>query len=124
MKTYFISGHLDLTFNEFSLHYVPYLQTALIEDPFFVVGDAIGADSLAQKYLLGKSAKVLVYHMFESPRNNAGFETCGGFMSDKDRDTAMTLASTHDIAWVRPGRKNSGTEKNLRRRKNALEGVR
>lgn len=31
----------------------------------------------------------------------------------------MTAVSDYDIAWVRPGRENSGTAKNLLRRKNA-----
>jgi len=40
----------------------------------------------------------------------------GGFTTDDERDAAMTMASDADIAWVRPGRKKSGTAKNLARR--------
>jgi hypothetical protein len=62
--------------------------------------------------------KVTVFHMFTAPRNNVGgFPTRAGFASDRERDEAMTAASTADIAWVRPGREKSGTAKSLARRK-------
>jgi len=114
--TNFISGHLDLTPAEFNEHYRPQIDNALSKNQGFVVGDARGADTLAQQYILGKTESVVVYHMFESPRNNAGFSTCGGFQSDKERDEQMTRDSHQDIAWVRVGRKKSGTQKNLDRR--------
>lgn len=45
-----------------------------------------------------------------------GFPTRGGFQSDLERDTQMTLDSDRDIAWVRAGRMRSGTQANLDRR--------
>ena len=119
MKTAFISGHLDLTSEEFLQHYRPLIDQALKNGDRFVVGDARGTDKMAQAYLHLKGAEaVFVYHMFESPRNNVGnFPTVGKYKSDDSRDSAMTLASDYDIAWVRPGRENSGTAKNLKRRK-------
>lgn len=123
MRTYFISGHLDLTAAEFAEQYQPRLDTALHEGAAFVVGDARGTDALAQAYLAGKSTQVTVYHMLTEPRHNLGlFPVCGGFTSDTARDAAMTAASTHDLAWVRPGREQSGTARNLQRRR-ALEAV-
>lgn len=113
---YFISGHLDLTVDEFAAHYIPAIEQALAQEASFVVGDARGADTMAQQYLFNKTMRVQVYHMFEHPRFNAGFATVGGFISDKARDTQMTLDSDHDIAWVREGREQSGTHKNLLRR--------
>jgi len=112
----FISGHLDLTQAEFDEHYRQQIDNALSKNQGFVVGDARGADTLAQQYLLDKTKAVVVYHMFESPRNNAGFPTRGGFQSDKERDEQMTRNSHQDIAWVRIGREKSGTRKNLDRR--------
>lgn len=112
----FISGHLDLTEMEFEEHYRDSIDNALKQNQGFVVGDARGADTLAQKYLLGKTDAVVVYHMFESPRNNEGFTTRGGFQSDAERDEQMTRDSHQDIAWVRTGREKSGTQKNLDRR--------
>ncbi|MEO1762228.1 MAG: hypothetical protein AAFR83_09700 [Cyanobacteria bacterium J06629_18] len=112
----FISGHLDLTPAEFDEHYRPQIDVALSKNQGFVVGDARGADTLAQQYLFDKTEAVVVYHMFESPRNNPGFPTCGGFQSDEERDEQMTGDSHQDIAWVKPGRKKSGTQKNLNRR--------
>jgi hypothetical protein len=122
-EKYFLSGHLDLTLEEFDFHYKPQIDAILQHNPLasFIVGVARGADTMAQQYLSDKNADVIVYHMFESPRNNAAkFSTCSGFETDETRDSAMTQASTHDIAWVRPGRETSGTAKNLQRR---LEGL-
>lgn len=117
MTRYFISGHLDLTDAEFQNFYVPRLESArATPGARFVVGDAPGADSLAQKWLHERGAPVTVYHMLTAPRFNAGFPTEGGFLSDRDRDEALTAASDADIAWVRPGREKSGTARNLQRR--------
>jgi hypothetical protein len=112
----FVSGHLDLTDSEFDAHYRPRLDEALARGEAFVVGDARGTDTLTQNYLLGKTNAVVVYHMFTDPRNNLGFVTIGGFRSDEERDARMTADSDRDIAWVRPGRTKSGTQKNLDRR--------
>ncbi len=78
----------------------------------------LGADLLAQQYLFDKTDAVVVYHMFTSPRNNVGFSTRGGFKSDVERDAQMTHDSHQDIAWVRLGREQSGTQANLDRRFN------
>jgi hypothetical protein len=112
----FVSGHLDLKLDEFDTYYRPLIDEALARGESFVVGDVRGADSLTQHYLLGKTTAVVVYHMFANPRNNAGFKTVGGFQTDEERDAQMTVDSDQDIAWVRPGRKKSGTQKNLDRR--------
>lgn len=116
MPTYFISGHLDLTPDEFDDHYRLRLREAVSKDASFVVGDAHGTDRMAQVYLMGWGANVTVFHMLVEPRNNAGFPTEGGFRSDAARDAQMTADSDADIAWVRPGREKSGTARNLKRR--------
>ena len=123
LSIHFISGHLTLTEAEFEAHYRPAIDAALASGDSFVVGDARGADTMAQNYLLGKTDAVVVYHMFTSPRNNAGFKVVGGFNTDEERDTQMTTDSTQDIAWVRPGREKSGTQQNIDRR-SRLDGVR
>jgi hypothetical protein len=115
--TNFVSGHLDLTPAEFDAHYRPGIDKAWAGGDSFVVGDARGADTMTQNYLLGKTTAVVVYHLFTSPRNNVGFKTIGGFESDEQRDRQMTAESDRDIAWVRPGRKKSGTQKNIDHRK-------
>ena|SRR5215471_19032260 len=120
MTTYFISGHLDLTMEEFRDHYAPRITAILAEDPdtAFIVGDARGCDLMAQLHLRdARARRVQIFHMFDAPRNNVGgFPRVGGFLTDADRDAAMTSASDADIAWVRPGRLNSGTAANLARR--------
>lgn len=119
----FISGHLDLTPEEFNEHYMEKIKSAILRGHSFIVGDARGADTLAQNYLALYAIDFTCYHMFESPRNFVDFlktangsSLIGGFTSDKERDEAMTLASDYDIAWVREGRKSSGTAQNIKRR--------
>ena len=121
----FISGHLDLTSEEFALHYKPQIDHYLCYQPRFIIGDARGADSMAQEYLNSMDyTNVTIYHMFTSPRNNIGnYPTVGGFKTDSERDEAMTEASDIDIAWIRPGREKSGTAENLARRKRKNYGA-
>lgn len=122
MSTAYISGHLDLTGSEWLQHYSEKIKLAVEQGHSFVVGDAKGCDATAQFALnslrhSNPELKVTVFHMFDSPRNNNyAFPTVGGFTSDKERDEAMTASSDYDIAWVRPGRENSGTAKNIARR--------
>jgi len=115
----FVSGHLDLTPEEFEQHYVPQLAQAVQDGCSFVLGDAKGADAMAQLWLSNTIAEVTVFHMFDAPRHTVDrYERVGGFLTDHARDAAMTAASHHDIAWVRPGKRpNNGTALNLRRRK-------
>ena len=126
MTTYFISGHLDLTPEEFEAHYVPKLIEALADpDSKFIVGDARGADAMAQKFLSSRTENVTIFHMFERPRNFVkGYGLRGGFKGDAERDITMTRHSDADIAWVRNGREESGTAKNLNRRKKPEKSTR
>lgn len=116
METVFISGHIHTKNSEFEEHYIPQLEKALNEGCKFVVGDAGGIDAMAQKWLKARGADVVVYHMFTSPRHNAGFPTKGGYTNDEERDSAMTNDSDRDLAWVRPGKEKSGTAANIARR--------
>jgi hypothetical protein len=123
-NTYFISGHRDITEQEFELNYKPELDYIVQEnkDAKFVVGDYYGADIMAQDYLLDALCidpdRVTVYHMLEAPRNKNEkvVNLVGGFKSDDERDEAMTNASTYDVAYVRDIKKNSGTAQNILRR--------
>jgi hypothetical protein len=117
VTTYFVSGHLDLTDDEFAAHYAPRLRDAIAGGASFVVGDARGCAALTQAFLAAAGcASVRVFHMLIAPRHNHGFPCVGGFAGDRDRDAAMTAASDDDIAWIRPGREHSGTARNLARR--------
>lgn len=114
----FVSGHRNITHEQFTEHYEKRLLDAHQQGASFVVGDCVGVDSIAQSFLkyIG-CTDVTVYHMFEEPRYNAGYKTIGGFKSDVERDHAMTLVSDVDIAWIDIGRERSGTGQNLERRK-------
>lgn len=114
----FVSGHRDITQLEFDTHYVPLLDKAILEGHRIVVGDYQGVDFIAQRYLREKGyGDVIVYHMFTKPRYYVdGFVTRGGYVSDEDRDSAMTNDSNYDIAFVRAGKEGSGTDQNIKRR--------
>jgi hypothetical protein len=121
-ECYFVSGHLDLTPEEYIKHYAPQILSALAEGyATFVVGDAVGCDERTQRLFkdAGLLDRLTVYHMKECPRVYVGepARLLGGFRNDDDRDSAMTKASTKDIAWVREGREKSGTARNLARRR-------
>lgn len=123
-NTYFISGHRDITKEEFEINYEPLINYALhkTENAKFVIGDYYGCDIMSQNYLIDvvgiDPSRVTVYHMFEKPRNINEKITnlVGGFESDEERDTAMTNASFEDIALVRDHKKLSGTGQNILRR--------
>lgn len=120
-RVYFISGHRDITQDEFDWYYLPILDK-LCDDPncTFVVGDYYGVDAMAQEVLseMVDPSRVTVYHMFEKPRNlaNDKFNLKGGYQTDDERDAAMTHDSTDDIAWIRKGKEKSGTAQNILRR--------
>ena len=123
-QTAMISGHLDLTREEFDDHYAPAIQQAIDVGCEFVVGDARGTDTMAQTFLFvhlplqAYRSRVAVYHMFSSPRNVIGTGvTKGGYLSHTAKDAAMTADSDYDILWVRPGKETSGTARNLIRRR-------
>lgn len=129
-NTCFISGHLDLTQEEWNAHYKEKIDKAIESGCNFVIGDAPGADYMSALYLKEKGVgNVLIFHMFNEPRNNPGFCTKGGFKTDTERDEFMTCASGFDIAWVRSEEeckklygkqwkpRISGTQRNLDRRK-------
>jgi hypothetical protein len=116
----FISGHLDLTEQEFIEHYVPRIDDANHNGHHFVVGDARGCDTMAMKYIHSKglAGRLTVYHMHTAPRNYVeGAWKRGGYGDDEERDATLTYQSNYDIAWVRLGREKSGTSKNIERRK-------
>ena len=124
LNTYFISGHRNITEEEFDFNYKTAIEFALYENPNakFVVGDYYGVDIMAQNYLIDvlgiNPDRITVYHMFDSPRNKNPkiTKTKGGFTSDEERDAAMTNASSKDIAYVRDNTKISGTGSNILRR--------
>jgi hypothetical protein len=107
-KVYFISGHLDLSQEEFNTEYKDRILNAARAGCSFVVGDAKGCDMMAQSLLAmvkrqhSDTTNVLIFHMGKKPRHNMGdFKTIGGFKTDGERDRAMTNHSNDDIAWVR-----------------------
>lgn len=122
-KTFFISGHRDITYREYTQLYLPKIIECIDKyDAYFIMGDYEGVDIMAQNTLMGVLEypidKVTVYHMFDKPRNINPLitQTIGGFKTDEERDYAMSANSDEDIAFVRCGRFMSGTAQNIIRR--------
>jgi hypothetical protein len=124
---YFISGHRDLTQEEFNLHYLPIINSVLEDDdtPEFVIGDWEGCDTFALEYLvtLHNIPWITIYCVGE-PRVKPHGSIATDFEevytkvlnSYDECDAAMTKDSIFDIAWIRPGREDSHTAKNIKRR--------
>lgn len=128
---YFISGHRDLSYNDFNQYYKPVIDYIVDNDDEagFVIGDCDGVDKFAMDYIFQNyKCALVIYHMFSTPRNipkglseNPGLEGVyfqGGFISDEERDSAMTKISDLDIAFIKDNRWNSGTAQNIKRRHN------
>ena len=121
---YFVSGHRDLTMEEFDRHYVYQLDRVLADDPYaeFVVGDWKGCDTIFVKYMeeYYTDATIHIFYVLASrikkgEFNEYRFHECNSY---DDCDASMTRHSNFDIAWVRPGREDSHTAKNIKRRYN------
>jgi hypothetical protein len=137
----FISGHCNITHEEFDNHYKPKLDE-IISNPIhnILIGNARGADTLALDYLIFNNyPKELITIYFYSPYNCSmnkyeGLNIVNGFTSYTKRDSEMTKLSTEDLLWIRSDEDNkimlesmgmvyikkrkSGTELNLIRRLN------
>lgn len=124
MKTIFVFGNGNLSFDDFIACYLEPLKPILEnEDPAFVLCDFRGVDSLMMEFLKCRTSKVSVYHMGGSPRyfpdkfkTSAGrWQLKGGFSSDAERDEAAMNACTHFLAcdFNSDGKRKSGTLKNI-----------
>lgn len=132
---YFISGHRNLTKEEFEKHYSSKIKYILRNDdnPHFIVGDWEGCDSMFIDFIKGDigSCILSIYHVESFPRVTPGnidsedrlYEIYGEDYINlvrcktyDDCDAEMTLDSDFDIAWIRKGREDSHTALNIKRR--------
>lgn len=116
--TYFISGHRDITPEEFEKFYVPAIVDVIdtcndnYDDCEFVVGDCRGCDEMAANFIANYIKEntddtecppciLCIYHVD---------------MVD-ELNSAMTNVSSEDIAFIRSKSKwDSGTAENILRR--------
>lgn len=126
--TYFISGHRDITPEEFEKFYVPAIVDVIdtcndnYDDCEFVVGDCRGCDEMAANFIADyikentddtECPPCILYTIDDCPI----VHYVGGFETDRDRDSAMTNVSSEDIAFIRSKSKwDSGTAENILRR--------
>ena len=127
---YFVSGHRNLTQEEFDNFYAPKIDSIVNGDncASFVVGDWEGCDTMFINFLLEQVdyPPITIYHVEEEPRVKYGNESIlnvENIYSIKLRnydecDAKMTKDSVFDVAWIRPGREDSHTAMNIKRRYN------
>ena len=124
---YFVSGHRDLTQEEFDEHYIPLIDKVLKEDIWaeFIVGDWEGCDTIFVEYMISKrSYPDIIVTCVENPRikpfGDDLFHYCRTYSklcnTYDECDAFMTQESDFDIAWIRPGKEDSHTANNIRRR--------
>ena len=92
---YFISGHRDITQEEFDANYVPAIEDAIDngqttwEDCEFIVGDCKGCDQMAAEYIAKYIEEnmddwdcvpctLTIHHMFSEPRFRVGTKADDG----------------------------------------------
>lgn len=116
----FVSGHMNITPDQFQTHYLPRIQDALSQGHQFVIGDAKGLDGLVLDYLLAQecaypdireSITVHVSRPYQVEKyQSLGVKTISNAEKhDKknprarhlNRDAGMTRSSDYDILWVR-----------------------
>lgn len=124
---YFISGHRDLTQEEFDANYVPAMEDAIDngsatwEDCEFIVGDCKGCDEMAAKWIANYirensdycddcACSLTIYHMFSEPRFRIGTQGSDGHwyldMRDtwsadlEDEDDTISLEECPEIYYV------------------------
>lgn len=138
IKTYFISGHRNISEENFDKYYARDLsliegkyqydkahamrnKTTYIE-PHYVLGDYEGVDTMAQNFLSYAlnvdPHRITIYYMGNTPMNCADekYNRKFGFLTDNERDEAMTNDSDEDIAYITDETKWSGTGQNILRR--------
>lgn len=134
----FISGHRNLTENEFNKYYInkisEYIKWCTVDELFtqpkvvtFYVGDCNGCDSMAIRYLLpclNKRVKLVICSLKDTfdgqidytHINNENVTLLKEFNTHEERDMYMTNNTKFDILWVRPNEWTSGTAQNFVRR--------
>jgi hypothetical protein len=116
---YFVSGHRDLTEQEFVEHYLPKLLKVIEfdKDPIFLVGNYEGCDEMFLKFMQAGNYDHFVYlYYVDNPMRHYDYVFTRHMETPNDCDYTMTSNSDFDIAWIRPGREDSHTANNIRRR--------
>ena len=131
-KVAFVSGHIDLSNDTFTIQYKTCLDEAIRNGDNFILSNAGGADSMALEYLLSQDvspSRITIYihtpparrqkpgganeTMKRIDRLRTGPETQERYRNQglcvkvingwhTERDAEMTRDSDYDILWVRP----------------------
>lgn len=123
---YFISGHRDLTPTEFELYYVLAIRNAINSDNHarFILGACEGADKMALEFLEEiefDPDRVTIFYDNETylqrPRSEFIDSVRDAVLPNHEFvDNKATSCSDVDIAFIRPGKEDSYTAKNILRR--------
>ena len=136
----FISGHRNITEEEFRTNYIHQINTYLnwastsslldYKHLTFYIGDCIGCDTMAINYITNYIIEnhldnvdiklCMLTETFDGQNttiyNNNFIDIVKQFNTHEERDCYMTENTTNDILWVREGKWASGTAQNFVRR--------
>lgn len=114
----FISGHKDLTKEEFEQYYIPLIDQGIYNNAKFYISNYGNCDRFSYDYF-----KLCEYYNVEICFNRLGFSNIDdkfikavGFKSDEEMYCYMTNKTNKDIAWIRNEVKLTTTGKNILRR--------
>ena len=105
-RVFFISGHMNLTKNEFDLHYKSEIDKSINEGGTYVIGNAKGADTMALDYLLykgidPKNITIYFYNRYGNKYSkkyiDRGVNLIRGFSGYTSRDAEMTKDSRKSV---------------------------
>lgn len=104
----FVFGNGNLSFKNFFEYYQKPIDKILQkENPYFIICDYKGVDTLTMELLKCETPNVDILHMGESPRYSpdkyktkvSQWRLVGGLQSDKERDIAAINMCTHFLAY-------------------------
>lgn len=114
----FISGHKDLTQEEFEQYYIPLINQGMYNNVKFYISNYQNCDRFCYDYF-----EKCEYYNVEICFNRLGFSKINdkfikavGFKSDEEILIYMTEHTDKDIAWVRNENQLTTTAKNILRR--------
>ena len=120
---YFISGHRNLTEKEFIDNYALKIENIMREDnsASFVVGDWEGCDTMFLNFIKHTyyfQPRICIYYVNKPRVDLEGLQNVDLFNKKTydECDASMTQDSDFDVAWIRPGREDSHTALNIKRR--------
>lgn len=115
---YYITGHRDLSKEEFNRIYLPKINDIIREDSnaLFLVGTCEGVDLYTRQYLTKYNIRFQIYGPHHGMDLSNTFTQVYFFPSYEDATKEMIKKSDITIGFIKPGRESSFTALNILKR--------